>query len=50
MGLAYFADDRRPDRDRDERDGASDEDITCITAAVAQSHDADVLRRACPRA
>ena len=48
LGLAYFADARGRIVTEMSVIPASDEDITCITAAVAQSHDADVLRRGLP--
>ncbi len=48
LGLAYFADARGRIVTEMSVIPASDEDITCITAAVAQSHDADVLRQGLP--
>ncbi|WP_209425446.1 FAD-dependent oxidoreductase [Pararhodobacter sp. SW119] len=48
MGLAYFADAGGRIVTEMSVIPAADDDITCITAAVAQSHDADVLRRDLP--
>lgn len=48
LGLAYFPDARGRIVTEMSVIPASDDDITCITAAVAQSHDADVLRQGLP--
>ena len=48
LGLAYFPDAGGRIVTEMSVIPASDEDITCITAAVAQSHDADVLRQGLP--
>ena len=48
LGLAYFPDARGRIVTETSVIPASEDDITCITAAVAQSHDADVLRQRLP--
>jgi dimethylglycine dehydrogenase len=48
MGLIYFADARGRIVTEMTCIPASDEDVGVITAAVAQSHDADILRRGLP--
>jgi dimethylglycine dehydrogenase len=48
MGLAYFADDRGRIVTEMTVLPFSDEDVGVITAAVAQRHDADVLRKGLP--
>jgi dimethylglycine dehydrogenase len=48
VGLCYFADDRGRILTEMTVMVDSDEVVGCITAAVAQSHDADVLRRGLP--
>jgi hypothetical protein len=48
MGLIYFADDRGRIVTEMTCIPASDDDVGVITAAVAQSHDADLLRKGLP--
>lgn len=48
LGLAYFPDARGRIVTEMSVIPASDADVTCITAAIAQSHDADVLRAGLP--